>query len=125
MITLRVGHTLDTEHSVHKGLAFMAKRLEYYSNGQMTLKLYPSSQLGAEREMVELLQIGSLAMTKVSASTLESFVEDMRLFGLPYVFKSREHCWRILEGDIGQQILESLTPANLMGIGYFDRSNNY
>lgn len=119
-LTLRVGHTLDTEHSVHKGLAFMADRLEYYSKGQMTLKLYPNGQLGAEREMVELLQIGSLAMTKVSAATLESFVEDMRLFGLPYVFKSRDHRWQILESDIGEQILGSLAPANLMGIGYFD-----
>lgn len=117
---LRVGHTLDTNHSVHKALVFMSARLAHYSNGEMSLKLYPNGTLGSERELVELLQIGSLAMTKVSAATLESFVDDMRLFGLPYVFSSREHRWEILESDIGDDILQSLQPSRLYGLGYFD-----
>ena len=117
---LRVGHTLDTKHSVHKALEFMSERLAHYSHGEMSLKLYPNGTLGSERELVELLQIGSLAMTKVSAATLESFVDDMRLFGLPYVFSSREHRWNILESDIGEDILHSLQPAKLYGLGYFD-----
>lgn len=117
---LRVAHTLDTQHSVHIALLYMSKRLEYYSDGKMRLKLYPNGQLGSERELVELLQIGSLAMTKVSAATLEGFVDDMRLFGLPYVFSDREHRWKVLESDIGEDILHSLSPANLHGLGYFD-----
>ncbi|WP_233267261.1 TRAP transporter substrate-binding protein [Paraglaciecola sp. L3A3] len=117
---LRVGHTLDTKHSVHKALEFMSERLKFYSNGEMSLKLYPNGTLGSERELVELLQIGSLAMTKVSAATLESFVDDMRLFGLPYVFSSRDHRWQILESDIGEDILHSMQSAHLYGLGYFD-----
>lgn len=117
---LRVGHTLDTQHSVHKAMLVMSERLVHYSNGKMKLKLYPNGQLGSERELVELLQIGSLAMTKVSAATLEGFVDDMRLFGLPYVFKSREHRWQVLDSDIGKDILLSLSPAKLQGLGYFD-----
>jgi len=119
-VTLRVGHTLDTQHSVHQAMAYMGERLAYYSDGQMNMKLYPNGQLGAEREMVELLQIGSLAMTKVSAATLEGFVEDMRLFGLPYVFQSRKQRWDILESQIGEDILLSLQSAHLRGLGYFD-----
>jgi len=64
-VTLRIGHTLDTQHSVHKAMEHMADQLALYSNNTMQIKLYPSAQLGSEREMVELLQIGSLAMTKV------------------------------------------------------------
>jgi len=117
---LRVGHTLDTKHAVHQSLLHMAAQLEHYSAGNLTLKLYPNGQLGSEREMVELLQIGSLAMTKVSAAALESFVADMKVFSLPYIFRSREHRWQVLQSDIGEDILASLEQAHLRGLGYFD-----
>ena len=119
-VVLRVGHTLDTKHSVHKALEHMAERLNVYSNGTMEIKLYPSGQLGSERQMVELLQIGSLAMTKVSAATLEGFADDMRVFGVPYVFQSKDHLWRVLGGEIGAEILSSITASHLVGLGYMD-----
>ena len=75
---LKLAHTLDTNHSVHKGMEYMAERLEHYSGGTMSMDIYPSGQLGSEREMVELVQIGSLDMTKVSASPLEAFVPIMK-----------------------------------------------
>ncbi|GAA6203669.1 TRAP transporter substrate-binding protein [Thalassotalea sp. SU-HH00458] len=117
---LRVGHTLDTKHVVHQGLVHLAEKVEQYSEGKLKLRIYPSGQLGSERQLVELLQIGSLAITKVSAATLEGFVDDMRLFGLPYVFSSRDHRWQVLESDIGHDILQSLNEANISGLGYFD-----
>lgn len=119
-LALRVGHTLDVEHNVHKSLQHMAQRLEHYSNGRMTLKLYANGQLGSEREMVELLQIGSLAMTKVSAAALEGFVPDMKVYSLPYIFQSRAHRWQVLQGQVGKDILSSLGQAKLAGLGYFD-----
>ena len=117
---LRIGHNLESTHAVHISLLHMAKRLNQYSNGQLTLKIYPSGQLGSEREMVELLQIGSLAMTKVSAAALESFVPDMKVFSLPYIFRSRAHRWKVLQSDIGEDILNSLEVAHLKGLGFFD-----
>lgn len=119
-LTLRVGHTLDVNHNVHKSLQYMAERLEYHSDGAMEMKLYANGQLGSEREMVELLQIGSLAMTKVSAAALEGFVPDMKVYSLPYIFRNREHRWKVLQGQVGQDILNSLGQARLAGLGYFD-----
>ncbi|MBT1063364.1 TRAP transporter substrate-binding protein [Bowmanella sp. Y26] len=117
---LRVGHNLDTRHSVHQALVYLGERLAAYSDGQMQLKIYPSGQLGSEREMLELLQIGSLAMTKVSAATLEAFVPQMQLFGLPYVFENYEHRWQVLDSDIGTQMLDSLSVARLKGLAFMD-----
>ena len=117
---IRIGHTLDTKHSVHLALVHMAEKLAEYSNGEMSIKLYPNGQLGSEREMVELLQIGSLAMTKVSAATLEGFVDDMKVFGLPYVFVSTDHRWQVLDSDIGHDILASVQSSHLVGLGYMD-----
>ena len=117
---LRLGHELDANHSVHKGMLYMAERLELYSNGKMKMQIFPSGQLGTERELVELLQIGSLAMTKVSASPLESFVPEMKIFSLPYVFRDQEHYRKVQASDVGKAILLAPERVRLRGMGYYD-----
>lgn len=117
---LKLGHALDTGHAVHKGMVYMGERLEHYSNGQMKLEIYPSGQLGSERELVELLQIGSLAMTKVSSSPLESFVPEMKIFSLPYVFRDKAHYEKVLASDIGRSLLLAPEKVRLRGMGYYD-----
>lgn len=118
--TLRLAHTLDQEHVVHKAMVLMGERLAEYSGGTMQLQIYSGGQLGNERELIELLQIGSLAMTKVSASSVESFVPQMRVFSVPYIFNDNAHLWRVLNGDVGQQLLQELSGARLHGLGYYD-----
>ncbi|WP_369812664.1 TRAP transporter substrate-binding protein [Alkalimonas collagenimarina] len=118
--TLRLAHTLDQEHVVHKAMVLMAERLAEYSDGSMTIEIYSGGQLGNERELVELLQIGSLAMTKVSASPLEGFVPAMQVFSVPYIFRDNDHYWRVLESDIGEQLLREIEVARLHGLGYYD-----
>ncbi|MCJ7816199.1 MAG: TRAP transporter substrate-binding protein [Xanthomonadales bacterium] len=120
VITLKLGHALDTGHVVHKGMMYMAERLELYSNGKMKMEIFPSGQLGSERELVELLQIGSLAMTKVSTSPLESFVPEMKVFSLPYVFRDQAHFKKVLESDIGKSLLLAPAKVRLRGMGYYD-----
>lgn len=117
---LRLGHSLDTQHSVHKAMEYLGERLDYYSDGTMKVVIYPSSQLGTEREMVELLQIGSLAMTKVSASPLEGFAPDMKIFSIPYIFKDNAHFWRVLNSDLGKNLLSGVENYRLKGLGYYD-----
>lgn len=117
---LRLGHTLDTQHSVHKAMEYLGERLDYYSDGTMSVVIYPSSQLGTEREMVELLQIGSLAMTKVSASPLEGFAPEMKIFSIPYIFRDNDHFWRVLNSDLGNQLLSGIEDFRLKGLGYYD-----
>jgi tripartite ATP-independent transporter DctP family solute receptor len=119
-VVLRMGHTLDQQHAVHKAMIFMAERLAFYSNGSMQLRVYSGGQLGSERELIELLQIGSLAMTKVSASPLEGFSPRMKIFSVPYVFRDSAHLWQVLDSDIGQQLLSDLTQVRLRGLGYYD-----
>ena len=119
-VVLRIGHALDEQHSVHKAMAYMGERLALYSDNKMQIVLYPSAQLGSEREMLELLQIGSLAMTKVSAAAIEGFVPEMKIYGVPYLFKDNDHRWAVLQGDVGKRILESVDKAHLKGMGYYD-----
>ncbi|APD90268.1 C4-dicarboxylate ABC transporter substrate-binding protein [Alteromonas mediterranea] len=117
---LRLGHALDTQHTVHKAMEYLGERLNYYSDGTMSVVIYPSSQLGTEREMVELLQIGSLAMTKVSASPLEGFAPEMKIFSIPYIFRDNDHFWRVLNSELGDELLSGIENFRLKGLGYYD-----
>ena len=70
---LKLAHGLDVKHPVHGGMVYLAQDLEKRSGGKLKIQIYPSGQLGSERQCLELLQIGSLDMTKVSAAPLENF----------------------------------------------------
>ena len=118
--TIRLGHGLDTKHSVHKAMVKMGENLEEISGGKMVLKIYPSQQLGTERQCLELLQIGSLDMTKVSVGTLENFAPKMKVLGLPFLFRNRQHSFDVLDGPIGQGLLNEGEQFWLKGLGYYD-----
>jgi tripartite ATP-independent transporter DctP family solute receptor len=117
---LKLAHGLDPSHPVHKAMVYMADRCREISNGALTIEIYPSGQLGSEQQCVELLQIGSLAITKVSAAVMESFVEDFKVLGLPYVFRSKEHSFKVLDGAIGKELLLSTEPFWIRGLCFYD-----
>lgn len=118
--TIKLAHGLDVNHSVHKAMVEMGRDLEKISDGKLTLEIYPSQQLGTERECLELLQIGSLDMTKVSVGVLENFAPKMKVLGLPFLFRDRQHSFKVLDGPIGQKLLNDGERYWLKGLGYYD-----
>ncbi len=117
---IKLAHGLDQNHPVHKSMVFMAEKAAEKSGGKLKIKIYPNQQLGTERECIELLQIGSLAMTKVSASVLESFSPDFKVLSLPYLFRDDAHRFKVLEGEVGKELLHSLEASLLRGLCYYD-----
>ena len=73
------------------------------------MDIYSSAQLGSENQCIELLQIGSLDITKVSSAALEGFADPFKVFGIPYLFRSREQFFEVLDGSVGKR--------NLIGLG--------
>ena len=118
--TLRLGHGLDHRQPVHKAMVFMAKRVAELSEGRMEIIVYPNQQLGTERQCLELLQIGSLAMTKVSAAVLENFAPKTKVLGLPYLFRTREHAYAVQDGEIGLELLRSCERYRFRGLSFLD-----
>lgn len=117
---LYLGHSLPQSHPVHKGILEFQKALEKKSSGTLKVKIFPDAQLGSEREVLELLQIGSVAATKVSAATLSNFVPEYHLLGIPYLFRDKQHQFDVLEGAIGKSILEKGSKYWLRGLCYYD-----
>lgn len=118
--TLKLGHGLDVSHPVHKGIVFFAEDLNKRSNGSLIIKIYPNGQLGDERELLELLQIGSLEITKVNAAVLENFVPDYKVLSIPYLFRSREHAYQFYGSELGQSLLTKGESVRLRGLCYYD-----
>lgn len=98
----------------------MAEDLANRSGGKLKIEIYPDEQLGNERELTELLQIGSVGMTKVSAGQLEAFSPVMGIFSLPLLFRDREHFWQVADGEIGEKLLDASLPFRLKGLTYYD-----
>lgn len=117
---LKLAHGLDTNHPVHQAMVYMAEVLAQRSGGRMRIDIHPGGQLGSERDLVELLQVGSLALTKVSASPLESFAPQMEVFSIPYVFRDRAHFLGFLDSADGRELLLTLEAVRLRGLAYYD-----
>jgi tripartite ATP-independent transporter DctP family solute receptor len=119
-VILKLGHSLDITHPVHKAMVFMAERAKEKSAGRMRVEVFPNEQLGNEKECIEALQLGYLAMTKASAAPMEGFVPLLKIFGIPYLFRDSDHFWKVANGPIGKQLLLSGQTQRLRGLCYYD-----
>jgi len=119
-VVLKLGHGLDITHPVHKAMVFMAERVKAKSGGRMQVQVFPSEQLGNEKECIEALQLGYLAMTKTSSAPMEGFVPQMKIFGIPYLFRDAEHLWKVLNGPVGKKLLLAGESKRLRGLCYYD-----
>jgi tripartite ATP-independent transporter DctP family solute receptor len=117
---LKLGHALDRTHPVHQGMVYMAQLVEERSRGKTRIQIYPSEQLGDERELLELLQVGAVAIAKVGGLVLENFHPAVGVFNLPYLFQDEESFWRVLDGNIGQGLLQELESYGFKGLCYYD-----
>ena len=119
-VVLKLGHGLDIMHPVHEAMVFMAEKIKEKSVGRMRVEVFPNEQLGNEKECIEALQLGYLAMTKTSSAPMESFVNAMKVFGVPYLFRDAEHFWNALNGPIGKELLLAGEAKRLRGLCYYD-----
>ena len=120
VLVMKLAHGLDPSHPAHQSMLLFADRVEERSGGALRVDIYPSEQLGSERECIELLQIGSLGLTKVSTSPLEGFVPVFKIFSLPYLFRSEAQRFKVLEGEIGRKMLLDAEPFGLRGLCFYD-----
>lgn len=115
-----LAHAMSLNHPVSQAMELLKVRTEEISGGELTLKIYSGGMLGSERKLLELIQIGAIGMTKVSAATLENIVPAVRVLNLPYLFRDQDHAFQVLYGDIGQDLLREGEAYRLKGVAYYD-----
>jgi len=119
-IVLRLAETHPADYPTTKGDYEFARLVEERTNGRIKIEVYPSSQLGEERAVIEQVQFGAIDMTRVSISPLAAFSSNMDALQMPYLYRDADHMWKVLKGDIGKEFLGSLEPAGFVGLSWFD-----
>ena len=97
----------------------MGKKLEAATGGRLSIQMFPSMQLGGEKEMIEQAQIGALAFARISVGPMGPLVPEMNVFNLPFMFRDAKHMEKVIDGPIGEELLKKLSDhptANLIGL---------
>jgi len=87
----------------------LGKKLEAATNGRLSIQMYPSMQLGGEKETIEQTQIGAIQMLRVSVGSMGPIVDDINVVNMPFLFKSTAHSEKMMDGPIGQELLDKIT----------------
>ena len=100
----------------------LGKKLEAASGGRYKLQMFPGGVLGSEKEIVEQTQVGAIQIARISLGVLGPVVPDVNVFNMPFVFRSEEHMRQVIDGAIGDELLEriSASPARLVALGWMD-----
>jgi tripartite ATP-independent transporter DctP family solute receptor len=97
----------------------LGKKLEAATGGRLSVQMYPSMQLGGEKEMIEQAQVGALAMARISVGPMGTLVPELNVFNLPFMFRDDAHMEKVIDGPIGDELLKKLSDhptAGLIGL---------
>jgi len=119
-IVLRLAETHGADYPTTQGDYEFARLVEERTNGRIKIEVYPGSQLGEERAVIEQVQFGAIDFTRVSISPLAAFSPNFNALQMPYLYRSPDHMWEVLNSSIGDEFLDSLEPAGFVGLSWFD-----
>nr|WP_263597256.1 TRAP transporter substrate-binding protein [Metabacillus idriensis] len=120
-ISIKLAHAASETHQNQIAADEFKKLVEEKSNGSIEVKVYPNAKLGSEKDAIEGILNGTIDMTTVAAdSSLANVVPEMNLFGLPFLFKDREHVYSVLDGDIGKKLLQKVDEKGMKGLGFWE-----
>lgn len=106
----------------------MGKKLEAATSGRLSIQMYPSMQLGGEKEMIEQAQLGALDFARISVGPMGSLVPEFNVFNLPFVFRDAKHMEKVIDGEIGEELLKKLSEhptSNLIGLCWMNAGSRH
>ena len=118
---MRLGHIMSPKHQVHLTAQKFADEIKARTNGAVEIQLFPSGQLGQEKEMFESMRLGSLELGFIAGNAIESFEPSEGIFSLPYAFVDYEHIYRVQDGPVGKEIARRVLEKT--GIRYLAYGN--
>lgn len=119
-LVLRLAETHPKNYPTTRASQYFADLVETRTDGRIKIKVFHSSQLGQEREVIEQVQFGGIDLTRVSIAPLTNYAPLFNALQYPYLFRDSYHQWTVLNSDVGQMLLESLEDSGFIGLCWYD-----
>jgi tripartite ATP-independent transporter DctP family solute receptor len=113
-------HTTTPDHPYTLGMVRYAQLVKERTKGRVAIQVHHSRELGDERQVVEGLQLGTIHLTVSSTGPLGGFVPEMNVVDLPFLFRNPEHAYKVLDGEIGQDLLNKFDLVGIKGLAFWE-----
>jgi tripartite ATP-independent transporter DctP family solute receptor len=116
----RVADTQSEDYPTVQALRYMGSLVEERSGGRLQIRVFHSRQLGEEKETIEQTRAGAIDLNRTNVALIGNFVPAMNVLAMPFLFRSIEHMQKVLDGPIGNEILNSFEPFGFVGLAFYD-----
>jgi len=119
-IILKATHSSSESEPYHIGLMAFADAVAKKTNGEVKVEVYPNSQLGTEKEMIEGIMLGTIDIAAPTNGVLTNFVPELAVLDLPFLFKDREHLYKTMDGEAGQKLAGYMEKKGIVNLAYYE-----
>ena len=116
----RAADTQSEDYPTVQALRYMGRLVEERSGGRLQIRVFHSRQLGEEKETIEQTRAGAIDLNRTNVALIGNFVPAMNVLAMPFLFRSIEHMQKVLDGPIGNEILDSFEPFGFVGLTFYD-----
>ena len=119
-IVLRLAEIHPKGYPTELGDEEFARLVEEKTEGRIKVEVYFGAQLGQEKAVIEQVQFGAIDFARISVSPVAEFAKELNVLTLPYIYRDREHMWKVLDGPLGDEFLKSVEKAKMIGLNWYD-----
>ncbi|WGF88027.1 TRAP transporter substrate-binding protein [Marinivivus vitaminiproducens] len=119
-ITLRSADIHPDGYPTVEAVRYMGELVKERTEGRIEIQVFSSGQLGEEKDTIEQTQFGVIQMNRVNTAPFNNLVQETQVLGLPFLFRDVDHMHKVVDGEIGQEILDAFEDQNLVGLAYYD-----
>ena len=116
----RAADTQTEDYPTVQALRYMGALIAERTGGRHEIKVFHSRQLGEEKETIEQTRAGAIDLNRTNVAPIGNFVPAMNVLAMPFLFRSIEHMQKVLDGPIGNEILNSFEPYGFVGLAFYD-----
>lgn len=129
VVEFKFGHSGSLEHQYHVGAEEFKRLVEEKSGGEIKVNIFPQAQLGGERDLAEGVRMGTIEMSSVAASNMAGFVLELQVFGIPFLFETKEQVYHAVDGEIGKDLADIMRAKgfenlSIWEVGFRNMTNN-
>ncbi|MDR0666129.1 MAG: DctP family TRAP transporter solute-binding subunit [Campylobacteraceae bacterium] len=118
--TIKVSHVVNANTPKGKAADFFAKRVGELTEGKVKVEVFPSAQLSKDEDVLRALQMGNVQVAMPSLSVFTRITPEMQLFDLPFIFRDKEHLYKVMDGSVGGKLKQKVESKGFIAMEYWD-----